>query len=357
MKKIGLVAALIIVFFSVNLAIAQTKGDPVPGYMKGLAKALKCQKMKDCQNTISEMIKKDLTKFLSLVDKNVDLKKTPQSFKDLIKKLKSSLEKIKQAAKEKSKEKSKEEVKKNPCPLIKEVQFEPIPALPEATKACFGANGTSTIDGQQIKLLLFLKQSLKLPQYAFKKSVNCPAGQVTAVKADASGIECVNPGTSKFEFTYNFCPKGFMMIPRPEEADGPKFCFGFLNNIGAYVIWPYNVASSTYAAIPESEFGVNQKCDYTNNILRSMDKEVKTIQCKHKDLLFDIDNPNENKKVIEGYKLPNRYSIVFPIPNLDGQLASPPHPDQGSAAVTCFQGTYATSTFYKARVQICRLFK
>ncbi len=352
----------------------QEKKALIPDYLISLAKELKCKDMKSCNDIFSKMIKKELLKFLDLVDKKVDMKKAPKSFKDSIDKLKAVVKKAKEKAKEEArtkaekmaKEKAKKETEekaklvaqqtKNPCPVVREVQFEPIPSLPQPTKLCFGNYGTSTIEEKPVKMVLFPKKSLQLPQYAFKKSVKCPSSQVAAVKADASGVECVDPGKSKFEFTYDFCPAGFVMIPRPEDADSPKFCFGFLSQISAYVIWPYNLSSSTYAAIPEAELGVNQQCDYSSGFSRSLDKGAKTIQCQYNDLLFDVENPDAEKKAIEGYRLPNRYSIVFPMPNLDGKSTSPPHPDQGSAAVVCAQSTYATSTFYKARVQICRQF-
>lgn len=352
-KNITSIILAALVFFSaqVNAISVQEKKALIPDYLVPLAKELKCKDMKACNDIFSKMIKKELLKFLDLVDKKVNMKKAPKSFKDSIDKLKTVVEKAKKEAKAKAEKIAKEKAAKsatantqtkNPCPVIREVQFEPIPALPQPTKLCFGANGTSTIEGVSVKMVLAPKKSLQLPQYFFKTSISCSKGQVTAIKADASGLECVAPGASKYQFTYNYCPSGFELIPRPENDEKPKFCFGHLPIINSYVIWIYNAPSSTYAGLPESEFGINRKCSYSEGWVRAIDKKATAIECQYK------------KDAL--YSLPDRYSVIFPLPTLDGSTTSTPHLDQGSAAGECFKGVYG-KPFQKAKTQICRLFK
>ncbi len=343
-------------FFSAESTIAQVKASAlIPDFLVPLAKELKCKDMKACQEVMSKMIKKEVLKFLDLVNKKVDMKKAPKSFKDSIDKLKAVVKKAKEDARVRAEKAAKEKAAKkaakpspsamqatNPCPIIREVQFEPIPALPQPTKLCFGANGTSTIEGVLVKMVLAPKKSLQLPQYFFRTNMNCPLGQVTAIKADASGMECVAPGTSKYQFTYNYCPSGFELIPRPKDNESPKFCFGHLPIINSYIIWIYNAPSSTYAGLPESEFGTNKKCSYSEGMVRVIDKKATKIEC---DFKAEASDP-----------LPDRYSVMFPLPTLDGSTTSTPHADQGSAAGECFKGAYG-KPFQKAKTQICRLFK
>ena len=337
----------------------------VPDYLIPLSKILKCAKMKDCQEAMSKMVETDVTKFLELVDKNVDLKKSPKSFKDSIDKLRAAVNKAIQQAKDKAKAVAEKQAKektakaakeaerakqapvaaaptKNPCPIVREVQFEPIPPLPQPTKLCFGANGTSTIEEVVVKMVLAPKKSLQLPQYFFRTSIDCSSGQTAAVKPDGSGLECVSPGASQYEFTYNYCPSGFQLIPKPEDGEKPKFCFGHLPILNAYVVWIYNAPSSSYAGLPESEFGVNKQCAYSEGWARVIDKTAASIECDYKTKAL--------------YPLPNRYSVIFPMPTLDGSTTSTPHADQGSAAVECFKGAYG-KPFNKVKTHICRLFK
>ena len=362
MKKTLLILSLLLVNIAFAKSTVSVKAvvkdttDLVPSYLIPLSKILKCNKMKSCQEAMSKMVKSDVSKFLELVDKNVDFKKAPKSFKDSIDKLKAAVKKAIQQAKDKAKAATEKAAKEktvksppsvapqatNPCPIIREVQFEPIPALPQPTKLCFGANGTSTIEGVSVKMVLAPKKSLQLPQYFFGTNMDCPVGQVTAIKNDASGLECVAPGTSKYEFTYNYCPSGFKLIPRPKDDENPKFCLGHLAIINSYIMWTYNAPSSTYAGLPESEFGTNKKCAYSEGMARVIDKKATKIECDFRAEAIDL--------------LPDRYSVMFPLPTLDGSTTSTPHLDQGSAAGECFKGAYG-KPFQKAKTQICRLFK
>ena len=365
-------------YYYLAQTVTAVKVKPIPAYLKKLAGQLKCKTNKDCQSKLGEMTKKDPKKLLGLINKYVDLKKTPKDFVKLIDLLKKEVEKLNKAAqKSKATVAKKTEQKpatpkpitatppspaaktiapaappKNPCPTVDEKQWQPIPPLPAPTKLCFGKKG-------DIDLVLAPKVSPVLPPYYFKKTPPvCAGDQVLAIKQDASGTECVAPGASPFIFKYDFCPPGIFMIPRPEDGDKPKSCFGFLPFISAFALWPYNAASSGYASIPETAKGENVRCDYTREA-RALSLDGEDIRCKLKELVKDLYDPNDTKTKFEGYELSDRYSVVFPAPNIyssTGTYAT--FEDQGQMATMCSQGKYAMSnkTFGRLTYEICKLF-
>lgn len=377
-----LIAVIISVFLHVSNQqknnyreqIAQTSEtmNAIPNYLEKLAKKMACKTFSDCKKAITSMIKEDPVKWVGLVDNNVDLKKAPKDFTSLVEKIKKEIAKAKdQVAKQKAdkakklvEQKAKEEAAKkkvqtqvstakNPCPIIDEVQWLPIPPLPQATKLCFGKRGTDYY-------ILAPSKSPQFPPYYFKtSSPKCAEGESLAVKQDASGIECSTADKNPFTFTWDYCPSDFVLVPRPEDDEKPKHCFGFLQVVGVWVIWPFNAASSSYAGLPETEFGTNVICDYPSNYVRAMDLKGTTIKCLHKDDAKDISNKNDTKVKFTGYRLSDHYSLVFPLPNIFSTTSSVKFfEDQGAVATMCAQSKYAmwNKTFAKLTYQICKRF-
>lgn len=338
---------------------------PVPSYLKNLAQEIKCTSFDDCQKKSTEMIKKDVVGFVALVDKYVNLKKAPADFIKVIETLRKQIKEALAAAKKAAEKKAQEAQSKknkpaviapapapvlatNPCPTIEEKQWQPIPALPQPTKFCFGKRG-------DYHYLLAPSKSPQFPQYYFKTSLNCAADQEGAVKDDGSGVACVAKGTSAFAFNPNYCDPGFVMVPQPEYGEKPANCIGFLSAVNAFAMWPFGAPSSSYAGIPETELGLNIRCSYSEGYVRSLNLKGTAIECKYKDLTKDLANANDTKTKFEGYRLPDRYSMIFPLPPLNGSTTSTPLADQGAAAAVCYRGDYK-APFLKLKSQLCKQF-
>ena len=339
--------------------------DPVPGYLKKFAEAIKCQTGKECTDAIIKMAKENVEKLSELLNKFVPADKIPKELKDLIKKLKSlkvitAKKTVSQPPLAQPAPAKVSEPLKNPCPTIDDVQWQPIPSLPAPTKICFGKkkSGDITYD-----FVISSGKSPALPQYYFKTSLpDCPDGQQAAIKKDASGIECAVPGEGVFTFTYNYCPIGDIMIPRPEKGDKPTHCLGLIEELNTFAMWPYNADASGYAGRPETELGKNIRCDASRED-RVLTDNGKDIICQFKGEAKDLLDPNDKKTEFKGYKLPSRYSMIYPMPNLGG--SGPEHLDQGDAASRCARsytyeydttkyGSAKKPTFSKLKSQICK---